>query len=67
MLDLTILDSFLLLISCGAKMTYKDFQLAIMWNSLEKAEILPFPCCPLGRPDVSEKQDIQFEVNFSTH
>jgi hypothetical protein len=66
-LDMTILSSFLLLTSCSAKMTHRDFQLALVQNLIEDAGSLPRPHRPLGRPAGPDKKVSQFEVNFSNH
>jgi hypothetical protein len=50
-LDMTILNSFLLLTSCGAIITHRDFRLALVRNLIEDAGSLPHPRHPLGRPD----------------
>jgi hypothetical protein len=67
LLDMTILNSFLLMIACGTKITHRDFQLSLVWNLIERAGGLPRPCRPLGRPCVSQKQVTRLEVNFSSH
>jgi hypothetical protein len=66
-LDMTILNSFLLLTSYGAKMTHRDFRLALMWNLNEDAGSLPRPRCPLGRPAGPDKKVSRLEVNFNNH
>jgi hypothetical protein len=63
-LDMTILNSFLLLTSCGAKMTHRDFRLALVRNLIEDAGSLPRP---LGRPAGPDKNVSRLEVNFSNH
>jgi hypothetical protein len=51
LLDLTILNSFILLSSCGAKHSHRDFRLALVRNVLEHAAVCrPCPKRPLGRP-----------------
>jgi hypothetical protein len=55
-LDMTILNSFLLLTSCGAKMTHRDFRLALVQNLIEDAGSLPRPRRPLGRPAGPDKK-----------
>ncbi|PNF14553.1 hypothetical protein B7P43_G14961 [Cryptotermes secundus] len=37
LLDLTILNSYILLSSCGAKLSHREFRLALVWNMLEHA------------------------------
>jgi hypothetical protein len=34
-------EEFLLLTSCGARLTHTQFKLALAWNLIEKAEKLP--------------------------
>jgi hypothetical protein len=38
----TLDEEFLLLTSCGARMTHRQFKLALAWNLIEKAESLPY-------------------------
>jgi hypothetical protein len=66
-LDMTTLNSFLLLTSCGAKMTHRDFRLALVRNLIEDAGSLPSPRRPLGRPAGLDKKVSRLEVNFSNH
>ena len=37
LLDLTVLNSWILLFSCGAKYTYRDFRLLLVRNLIEEA------------------------------
>jgi hypothetical protein len=51
LLDLTILNSFILLSSCGAKLSHRDFRLTLVRNMLEHAARgPPRTQCPMGRP-----------------
>ncbi|PNF43126.1 hypothetical protein B7P43_G18025 [Cryptotermes secundus] len=51
LLDLTILNSYILLSSCGAKLSHRDFRLALVRNMLELAgRGPPRPQRPRGRP-----------------
>ncbi|PNF17185.1 hypothetical protein B7P43_G06584 [Cryptotermes secundus] len=51
LLDLTILNSFIVLSSCGAKISHRDFRLTLVRNMLEHAATCrPRPQGPLGRP-----------------
>jgi hypothetical protein len=53
LLVLTILNSFILLSSCGAKLSQRDFRLALVRNMLEHAARgPPQPQRPMGRPPV---------------
>jgi hypothetical protein len=51
LLDLTILNSYILLSSCGAKLSHRDFRIALVRNMLEHAgRGPPRPQRPVGRP-----------------
>jgi hypothetical protein len=51
LLDLMILNSFILMSSCGAKLSHRDFRLALVCNMLEHAGMCrSCPRRPLGRP-----------------
>ncbi|PNF42548.1 hypothetical protein B7P43_G06920 [Cryptotermes secundus] len=51
LLDLTILNSFILLSSCGAKLSHREFRLALVHNTLEHAARgPPHPQRFMGRP-----------------
>ena len=51
LLDLTILNSFILLSSCGAKLSHRDFRLALVCNMVEEAGRGPHrPQRSMGRP-----------------
>jgi hypothetical protein len=67
LMDLIILNSFLLLTSCGARMTHRQFRTAFKHNFIEKARILCYPCQPMDRPMALEKQATRLAVNFSNH
>lgn len=49
-------------LSCGAKMTHRDFQLALIWNSIEKAMCLPY-FSVLGKTSAMYKQIPWLKVN----
>jgi hypothetical protein len=66
LLDMTILNSFLLLTAYGTKITCRDFRLSLVRNLTERAGSLPRPCRLLGRPCVSQKHVTRLEVNFSS-
>jgi hypothetical protein len=67
LLGLIVLNSFLLLTSCGAIMTHRQLRIAFMRNLIEGAVSL---CCsrqPTGISMVLEKQGAGLAVNFSNH
>jgi hypothetical protein len=51
----------------GAKMTHRDFRLALVRNLIEDAGSLPRPHHPLGRPAGPDKKVSRLEVNFTNH
>jgi hypothetical protein len=67
LLDLTVVNSFLLLTSLGATMTRRQFRLALMQNLIEKSRSVCCPCRPMARPIVLEKQAIRLAVKFGNH
>jgi hypothetical protein len=67
LLDMAILNSFLLLTARGTKITHRDSRLSLVRNLIKRAGSLPRPRLPLGRPCVSQKQVKQLEVNLSSH
>jgi hypothetical protein len=66
-LDLTVLNSFCLLTLCVAKMTHRQFRLALVQNLIEEVGSLHCLGQPRGRPVVLEIQAARFVVNFSNH
>jgi hypothetical protein len=66
-MDLIILNSFLLLTLCGARMTHRQFRTALKRNLIEKARRLRYPRQPMGRPMALEKQATRLAINFSNH
>lgn len=52
LIDLTILNSFLLLTSCGVRMTHTQFILSCMQILIEKAGSLLKPHLHMGRPSL---------------
>jgi hypothetical protein len=67
LLDLKILNSFLWLTSCVARMADEQFRLSFLRNLIEKAVSESCPCRPQGRPLVLGKQIIRLKVNFSNN
>jgi len=55
LLDLTVLNSWILLSSCGAKYTHKDFRLLLVRNLIEEAGRSHYRPTPrmLGRPNAA--------------
>ena len=62
-LDLTVLNSWILLSSCGAKYTHRDFRLLLLRNLIEKAGKIQD--CPIprlvGRPSSGTKNVLRLE------
>jgi hypothetical protein len=50
LLDLTILNSHILLKSCGSKLSHRDFRLTLIRNMVEYAGPQPRPLKPVARP-----------------
>jgi hypothetical protein len=58
LLDLTVLNSWILLSSCGAKYTHRDFRLLLVRNLIEEAgrsQDCPNPSL-IGRPSAAAKK-----------
>jgi len=77
LLHLTVLNSWILLSSCGAKYTHRDFRLLLVWNLIEedgKSQDRPTPRL-VGRPSANAANVLQLEsshnkqwpVKSSTH
>ena len=68
LLDVTILNSFILLSSCGGKnISHRDFRLTLMRNMLAQAGYKERIPRPLGRPPSAAKQVGRLEVSGSKH
>jgi hypothetical protein len=53
-LDLTVLNSCILLTSCGAKLTHREFRLGLIRDLIEKGERMPgSQISPQGMPSFS--------------
>jgi hypothetical protein len=50
LLDLTVLNSHILLMSCGLKLSHRDFSLTLVRNVVELAGLQPCPQQSSGRP-----------------
>ena len=68
-LDLTVLSSWILLSSCGAKYTHRDFRLLLVRNLIEEAG--KSPNCPtprlVGRPSSGAKDVLQLKSRHNKH
>jgi len=63
LLDLTVLNSWILLSSCGTQYTHRDFRLLLVRNLIEeagKSQDRPTPSL-IGRPSVGAANIAQFE------
>jgi hypothetical protein len=67
LLNMIIMNSFLLPTPCGTKTKHSNFRLALVQNFIENAWSLPHFRCPIGRPAAAEKKVTQLKVNFSNH
>ena len=50
LLDLAIVNSYMLLSSCGGKISHRDFRLALIREMLARSGHEPRPSVPVGRP-----------------
>jgi len=68
-LDLTVLNSWILLSSCGAKYAHRDFRLLLVRNLIEeagKSQDRPIPRL-VGRPSSSTKNVLRLESRHNKH
>jgi len=69
LLDLTVLNSWILLSSCGAKYTHRDFRLLLVRNLIEEAgrsQDHPTPSL-VGRPSAETSNVTRFESRHNQH
>ena len=69
LLDLTVLNSWILLSSCGAKYTHRDFRLLLVRNLIEEAEKSqdhPTPSL-VGRPSMAATNTVRLESRHNQH
>jgi hypothetical protein len=69
LLGLTVLNSWILLSSCGAKYTHRDFRLLLVRNLIEEAgrsQDRPTPSL-VGGPSAAETNVTRLEVRHSQH
>ena len=69
LLDLTVLKSWILLPSCGAKCTHKDFRLFLVRNLIEEAgrsHYYPTPSM-LDRPSVAATNVMKLDIRHNQH
>jgi len=67
LLDLTVLNSWILLSSCGAKYTHRDFGLLLVRNLIEeagKSQDCPTPRL-VGRPSSAETNVVRLETHHN--
>ena len=69
LLDLTVLNSWILLSSCGAKCTHKDFRLLLVRNLIEEAGRSHYRSSPslVGRPSVAAASVMTLDSRFNQH
>ena len=69
LLDLTVLNSWIMLSSCGAKHTHRDFRLLLVRNLIEEAG--KSQDCPIlrlvGRPSSAATNVLQLEGHHNKH
>ena len=69
LLDLTVLNSWILLSSCGAKYTHRDFRLLLVRNLIEEAgrsQDHPTPSL-VGRPNAEASNIMRLESRHNQH
>jgi hypothetical protein len=69
LLDLTVLNSWILLSSCGAKYTHQDFRFLLVRNLIEKvgrSQDCPTPSLG-GKPSAADTSVTRLEVRHSQH
>ena len=69
LLDPTVLNSWILLSSRGAKYTHRDFRLLLVRNLIEepgKSQVRPIPRL-VGRPSLGTKNVLRFESRHNRH
>jgi len=68
-LDLTVLNSWVLLSSCGAQHTHQDFRLLLVRNLIEeagKSQGCPAPSL-VGRPSVAAANIVRLDSRYNQH
>jgi len=69
LLDLTVLNSWILLSSCGPQYTHRDFRLLLVRNLIEeagKSQVRPTPSL-VGRPSAAAANVVRFESCHNQH
>ena len=69
LLDLTVLNSWILLSSCGAQYTHRDFRLLLVRNLIEeagKSQVCPTPSL-VGRPSAAAANVVWLESRHNQH
>jgi len=69
LLDLTVLNSWILLSSCGAKYTHRDFRLLLVRNLIEEAGKIQDRPTPrlVGRPSAAATNVLRLESRHNKH
>ena len=69
LLDLTVLNSWILLSSCGAKCTHKDFRLLLVRNFIEEAGRIHYHPTPslVGRPSAAAANVMRLDSRHNQH
>ena len=69
LLDLTVINSCILLSSCGTKCTHKDFRLLLVRNLIEEAGRSHYPPTPrlVGRPSAAAANVMRLESRHNQH
>ena len=65
--DLTILNSDILLNSCGSKLSHRDFRLTLVRNMVQLAGPQPRPLQPVGRPSALATRIGRLEESSRKH
>jgi hypothetical protein len=68
LLDLSILNSYILLTSCGSKLTHRDFRLTLVRDLIQEGGRVPRPqTTPWGRPTTSTSQPTRLDIRQNEH
>ena len=68
LLDLTIVNSYILLSSCGGKkISHRDFRLTLIREMLARAGHEPRPSMPVGRPAQTSTNIVRLDTRHNKH